>query len=229
MKNSKFTEAYLAIIKEENNQFEEVAANEDSTTSTTIENNEQCVCFKTSDKNLIDAIKSGFEEVVFFVNAKDETTGEDTVTEVKFGPESFKDLEVKAAETDENVCPECGNAECTCECGDGNTFNEEGEEDTGSGGGADPVSEEIEEDEDPTSEEGEEDADPTNEEDEIGMEEIDPSEWLEDGVCVKCGNPECDGSCKCKKCGSQNCIGDCEAEDIKNEDDEGGEDGGAEI
>lgn len=44
-------------------------------------------------------------------------------------------------------------------------------------------------------------------------EDIDPSEWLEDGVCVKCGKPDCDGSCKCEKCGSQNCIGDCDEDE----------------
>lgn len=56
-------------------------------------------------------------------------------------------------------------------------------------------------------------------------ENIDPSEWLEDGVCVKCGNPECDGTCKCKKCGSQNCIGDCEGSvEGEDTDSDGGED-----
>ena len=214
MKNSKFIEAYLNIIKEENEDVavpmetpapaEETAVGEG--------NEEQCVCFKTSDKNLIDAINSGFDEVVFFVKAKDEATGEDTVAEVKFGPDSFKDFEIKAVDGEGETCPECGNAECTCECGDVAGEEDEGgdnvateEDEGGDTEGGDDVA--AEEDEGGDSEGGDGVA---TEEGEIDMEEIDPSEWLEDGVCVKCGKPDCDGTCKCEKCGSQNCIGDCD-------------------
>lgn len=61
----------------------------------------QKVCFVTTDQALIDALNSGFEEVVIFTNAKDEETGEDTVVEVKFGKDSFGELEISAAEEDE--------------------------------------------------------------------------------------------------------------------------------
>ena len=202
MKNSKFAEAYLNIIKEENEQFAATDASTEapSAPETTAEGAPaegaevkpvQCVCFKTSDQALIDAIKSGFDEVVFFVKAKDEATGEDTIAEVKFGANAFEDFEVKPIEAEETAaedesCPECGSEPCVCgegeevatECGDGATTEGDGEAIT-------TEDEEIE-------------------------EEIDPSEWLEDGVCVKCGKSDCDGSCKCEKCGSQNCIGDCD-------------------
>lgn len=62
----------------------------------------QEVVFKTSDPVLIDALNSGFEEVVFFVNAKDEETGEDKIEEVKFGKDSFGDLVIREAETAES-------------------------------------------------------------------------------------------------------------------------------
>jgi hypothetical protein len=61
------------------------------------------ICFKTTDATLIDALNSGFEEVVFFVNAKDEATGEDTVVEVKFGKDSFGDLVITDVEEDEEI------------------------------------------------------------------------------------------------------------------------------
>lgn len=61
----------------------------------------QKVCFVTTDQVLIDALNSGFEEAVFFVNAKDEETGEDKIVEVKFGKDSFGELEISAAEEDD--------------------------------------------------------------------------------------------------------------------------------
>jgi hypothetical protein len=61
----------------------------------------QKVCFVTTDQALIDALNSGFEEAVFFVNAKDEESGEDKIVEVKFGKDSFGELEISAAEEDE--------------------------------------------------------------------------------------------------------------------------------
>jgi hypothetical protein len=66
------------------------------------------ICFKTTDAALIDALNSGFEEVVFFVNAKDEATGEDTVVEVKFGKDSFGDLVITdVEEEDDEEIDEC--------------------------------------------------------------------------------------------------------------------------
>jgi hypothetical protein len=62
----------------------------------------QEVVFKTTDPALIDALNSGFEEVVFFVNTKDEETGEDKIEEVKFGKDSFGDLIIREAETTES-------------------------------------------------------------------------------------------------------------------------------
>jgi hypothetical protein len=47
-------------------------------------------------------------------------------------------------------------------------------------------------------------------EEDLTEEDVDPSEWVEDGVCVKCGSADCKGDCKCEKCGEVNCIGDCE-------------------
>jgi len=197
MKNSKFTEAYLNIIKEENEGFDPAEAEAEGAKMTEQSGEgAQVICFKTTDKNLIDAINSGFDEVVFFVKAKDEATGEDTVTEVKFGPESFEELEVKPAEEGE-TCPYCETNPCTCE----NIEQEDTSESTNAGGEGGE-----------TNNGGTVEGDDVEEDTGDALENIDPSEWLEDGVCVKCGNPECDGSCKCKKCGSQNCIGDCEDE-----------------
>ncbi len=220
MKNSKFTEAYLSIIKEENEGFDPAEAEAEGAEMTE-QGGEgaQVVCFKTTDKNLIDAINSGFDEVVFFVKAKDEATGEDTVQEVKFGPEAFEELEVKAADKAE-TCPECGAEDGECECGGAaDEGSVEGEDTDGDVGGADGAV--TGEDTGDTMEDTGDAMEDTG--DSIG-ENIDPSEWLEDGVCVKCGNPECDGSCKCKKCGSQNCIGDCEESGIGKDTVEGEDD-----
>ena len=241
MKDSKFTEAYLAIINEENESFSteaQTADTADISAQTAADGEAQVICFKTSDKNLIDAINSGFDEVVFFVKAKDEATGEDTVQEVKFGPESFEDLEIKAG-TENSTCSNCGEGDIENECGDGTPASGkqggetiEGEdadgsvegEDTGDGGSV-----EGEDIGDGGSVEGE-NTDGSVEGEDTLDETIDPSEWLEDGVCVKCGNPECDGTCKCKKCGSQNCIGDCEGS-VEGEDADGdaGSDTGGDI
>jgi hypothetical protein len=144
------------------------------------------VTFLTSDEVLIDALNSGVEEVVLFTNAKDETTGEDTVVEVKIGKDSFGELaiedEVEADEEDTEVTEE---DEMTAE----DTENVEG----GDEGSVEGEDTDIEEDADI--------------EEDIAVE---CDEWLEDGVCVKCQSPECDGSCKCEKCGEVNCIGDCQ-------------------
>jgi hypothetical protein len=201
MIGSKFNEAYLQIIKEDydtemNNVPAETEADEKSL---------KRVTFLTSDEVLIDALNSGVEEVVLFTNAKDETTGEDTVVEVKIGKDSFGELaiedEVEADEEDTEVTEE---DEMTAE----DTENVEGG-DEGSVEGEDTDIEENVEGGDEGSVEGED----TDIEEDADIEEdiaVECDEWLEDGVCVKCQSPECDGSCKCEKCGEVNCIGDCQ-------------------
>ena len=166
MIGSKFNEAYLQIIKEDydtemNNVPAETEADEKSLKKVT---------FLTSDEALIDALNSGVEEVVLFTNAKDETTGEDTVVEVKFGKDSFGELAIEdEVEADED--------EMTDEDAEG------GDEGSIEGEDAEIEGEDI---------------------------AVECDEWLEDGVCVKCQSPDCDGSCKCEKCGEVNCIGDCQ-------------------
>jgi hypothetical protein len=219
MIGSKFNEAYLQIIKEDydtemNNIPTETEADEKSL---------KRVTFLTSDEALIDALNSGVEEVVLFTNAKDETTGEDTVVEVKFGKDSFGELAIEdEAETDEE---------------DTETEEEITEEEEITDDGGEEITEDAEEkskdcrhchgtgslksycdEPDRTchfcngtgyeeSVEPLEDDDMAVEEDDIAVE---CNEWLEDGVCVKCQSSECDGSCKCEKCSDVNCIGDCE-------------------
>lgn len=191
MTSSKFNEAYLQIIKEDyDTEMNNVPA---ETETEADEKPLKRVTFLTSDEVLIDALNSGVEEVVLFTNAKDETTGEDTVVEVKFGKDSFGELEIiDNEETD--VTEE---DEMTAE----DTEIEEDAEggDEGSVEGEDAEIEEDTED----SVEGED----TEIEEDIAVE---CDEWLEDGVCVKCQSSDCDGSCKCEKCGDVNCIGDCQ-------------------
>lgn len=199
MIESKFNKAYLQIIKEDYDGFLQ-KEDEVSTTAKTEEapasDALKQVTFVTSDKALIDAINSGFKEIVIFTNAKDEATGEDTVTEVKIGKDSFGDIVVTDVEEDKAE-DQAGDVDDEVEeCGDvegGDEGSVEGEET------------EIEEETEDVSDESEDEGSVESEE-----TEIDPSEWVEDGVCVKCQSPECDGSCKCKKCGDINCIGDCQ-------------------
>lgn len=212
MIESKFNKAYLQIIKEDydgflpkENEVSATAENEEVPASDALKQ----VTFVTSDKALIDAINSGFEEIVIFVNAKDEATGEDTVTEVKIGKDSFGDITVtdveEAEEEEEEDVEEADDVDDEVEeCGD----VEGGEE-------ASVESEETEiEEEEEVEDAGDESVDEGSvevEEAEAEEEnEIDPSEWVEDGVCVKCQSADCDGSCKCEKCGDVNCIGDCQ-------------------
>lgn len=208
MIESKFNKAYLQIIKEDydgflpkENEVSATAENEEVPASDALKQ----VTFVTSDKALIDAINSGFEEIVIFVNAKDEATGEDTVTEVKIGKDSFGDItvtDVEEAKEDEDEDADDVDDEVE-ECGD----VEGGEE-------ASVESEETEIEEEEAEDAGDESVDEGSvevEEAEAEEEnEIDPSEWVEDGVCVKCQSADCDGSCKCEKCGDVNCIGDCQ-------------------
>ena len=204
MIESKFNKAYLQIIKEDydgflpkENEVSATAENEEVPASDALKQ----VTFVTSDKALIDAINSGFEEIVIFVNAKDEVTGEDTVTEVKIGKDSFGDITVTDVEEDEDE--DTGDVDDEVEeCGD----VEGGEE-----ASVESEDTEIEEEAEDASDESVDEGSVEVEETEIEEEnEIDPSEWVEDGVCVKCQSADCDGSCKCEKCGDVNCIGDCQ-------------------
>ena len=204
MIESKFNKAYLQIIKEDydgflpkENEVSATAENEEVPASDALKQ----VTFVTSDKALIDAINSGFEEIVLFVNAKDEATGEDTITEVKIGKDSFGDITVTDVEEDEDE--DTGDVDDEVEeCGD----VEGGEE-----ASVESEDTEIEEEAEDASDESVDEGSVEVEETEIEEEnEIDPSEWVEDGVCVKCQSADCDGSCKCEKCGDVNCIGDCQ-------------------
>lgn len=99
MKRDAFTEAYLKIINE-SSEVEVASNNEvvDGAATETAAVAMKQVCFKTADAVLIDALNSGVEEVVLFVNAKDEATGEDTIAEVKLTKEAFKDLAISDVE-----------------------------------------------------------------------------------------------------------------------------------
>ena len=204
MIESKFNKAYLQIIKEDydgflpkENEVSATAKNEEVPASDALKQ----VTFVTSDKALIDAINSGFEEIVIFVNAKDEATGEDTVTEVKIGKDSFGDITVTDVEEDEDE--DAGDVDDEVEeCGD-----VEGSEEASVESEETEIEEEAEDAGDESVDEGSVEVEEAEAEEE---NEIDPSEWVEDGVCVKCQSADCDGSCKCEKCGDVNCIGDCQ-------------------
>ena len=208
MIESKFNKAYLQIIKEDydgflpkENEVSATAENEEVPASDALKQ----VTFVTSDKALIDAINSGFEEIVIFVNAKDEATGEDTVTEVKIGKDSFGDItvtDVEEAKEDEDEDADDVDDEVE-ECGD----VEGGEEASVESEDTEIEEEEAEDASDESVDEGSVEVEETEIEEE---NEIDRSEWVEDGVCVKCQSADCDGSCKCEKCGDVNCIGDCQ-------------------
>ena len=207
MIGSKFNKAYLQIIKEDYDGF----LPKENEVSATVDNEEvpasdalKQVTFVTSDKALIDAINSGFKEIVLFVNAKDEATGEDTVTEVKIGKDSFGDItvtDVEEAKEDEDEDADDVDDEVE-ECGD-----VEGGEEASVESEDTEIEEEAEDAGDESVDEGSVEVEEAEAEEE---NEIDPSEWVEDGVCVKCQSAECDGSCKCEKCGDVNCIGDCQ-------------------
>ena len=205
MIESKFNKAYLQIIKEDydgflpkENEVSATAENEEVPASDALKQ----VTFVTSDKALIDAINSGFEEIVVLVNAKDETTGEDTVTEVKIGKDSFGDITVTDVEEEEDVEEADDVDDEVEECGD-----VEGGEEASVESEETEIEEEVEDAGDESVDEGSVEVEEAEAEEE---NEIDPSEWVEDGVCVKCQSADCDGSCKCEKCGDVNCIGDCQ-------------------
>jgi hypothetical protein len=112
MIKSKFEQIYISILNEEyNKDLEKISSSKTEPAETS---NLMKVSFLTSDQALIDALNSGFESISIFTNAKDEETGEDTVVEVKFGKDSFGNLEVTAETEEINECDECGD-ECTDE------------------------------------------------------------------------------------------------------------------
>jgi hypothetical protein len=105
MNNDIFKNAYLAqlgLIKEDVDNLPET----DQPADTPAETELKQITFLTSDPVLIDALNSGFEEVVFFVNAKNEETGEDEITEVKFGKDSFGDVQISEVEEEIEECKE---------------------------------------------------------------------------------------------------------------------------
>ena len=212
MRDSKFIEAYLKII----NEGADDAAPEMNDEQGGDEAAEQAaslkkVTFLTSDEALVNALNSGFEEVVFFVKSENDE-GEESVDEVKIGADSFGSVEVTDAE--EETADECGDA---CEDDDGGETAEDVDtEDDDGGETAEDVDTEDDDGgetaedvdtEDDDLEEGEDDIeedDPTAEcgemedaqVDECGECGCDPSEWIEDGVCLKCGSADCDGTCE---------------------------------
>ena len=108
----KFDKAYLKIIQEcgdsqvnecDNiNECGDAQVNEcddDIKTESKKENSKKVVTFFTEDPELIDALNSGFNEVVFFVNTTDED-GNDTVKEVKISPDGLEELSVEDAPVD---------------------------------------------------------------------------------------------------------------------------------
>ena len=99
----KFEEAYLKVLKE-CDETSDVPVNEcgndkQIATEAADENKVKVVSFRTSDQALIDALNAGFEEVVFFVKSVDDD-GEETVEEVKFGPDSFDEFSIEDAPAD---------------------------------------------------------------------------------------------------------------------------------
>ena len=160
MKDSKFIEAYMKIISEGTDDVPEMNNDQDTSEATSEETPLKKVTFLTSDATLIDALNSGFEKAVFFVNAKDEE-GEDAVEEVEFKSDSFGSIEVTDAPEE----------------GEGDDQVDEGDDQVDECGDSDVM----------------EDDDQVNEGEECDCE---PSEWIEDGVCLKCGSSECDGTCK---------------------------------
>lgn len=106
----KFEEAYLKVLKEcdETSEAQVTECNKKPVTecgdgeqvaTEAAENKRKVVTFFTEDPSLIDAFNNGFEEVVFFVKSVDDD-GEETVEEVKFGPEVFEEITVEDAPAD---------------------------------------------------------------------------------------------------------------------------------
>ena len=187
MKDSKFIEAYLKIINEGADDVPEMNDNQGGEEVGGEEAPLKKVTFLTSDATLIDALNSGFQEVVFFVNAKDEN-GEDTVEEVKFKADSFGSVEVTDAEEGE------GEGDDQVDEGDDAQLDEGGDAQLDEGDDA-----QLDEGDDTQVDEGDDtqvDEGDDAQLDECGECGCEPSEWLEDGVCLKCGSSECDGTCE---------------------------------
>ena len=186
MRDSKFIEAYLKII----NEGADDAAPEMNDEQGGDEAAEQAaplkkVTFLTSDEALVNALNSGFEEVVFFVKSENDE-GEESVEEVKIGADSFGSVEVADAEE-----------EAIDECGDPTTGNsvDEGEDDGIEGESIDECGDAGTEGE--SIDEGEDDGIEGESIDECNScDGCEPSEWIEDGVCLKCGSADCDGTCE---------------------------------
>lgn len=98
---------------------DDAAASEEDPTGEEGQDDAICFCFKTTNKDLIDAINSGFDKVTFTVSAKDEETGEDTTTDVEFSSADFQDFSEcdcdEDEDTEEGACPVCGKDPCECQ------------------------------------------------------------------------------------------------------------------
>lgn len=206
--------AYRASIIKEDVDVDELLGNAEAGAEAPVEDGLKCVCFKTADQALIDALQGEFSKITVVTSTTDDN-GEVVENPVDFAADLISDIEVSDA------------SECTCDaCDDGEEVAERGDptvaEDTEVTECGDPEVQkkegEVTEDDEVTEcgdpeaqkKEGEvTEEDEVAEEDEV-TEEEDFSKWLDDkGVCVKCGDPNCKGDCKCKKCGKVDCIGDC--------------------
>ena len=99
---SKFDQAYLrqlSLIKEDEDVQDTANIITGGDDVKEVENKLQKVIFFTSDEAVINAFKNGFEEAVFFVKSVNDD-GEETVEEVKFGPEVFEEITVEDAPVD---------------------------------------------------------------------------------------------------------------------------------
>ena len=108
MNNDIFKNAYLAqlgLLKEDVDNMPEIEQTVD-TPAEPAEAELKQITFLTSDAALIDALNAGFEEVVFFVNTKNEETGEDNIEEIKFSKDSFGDVQISEVEEEIEECKE---------------------------------------------------------------------------------------------------------------------------
>ena len=209
MRDSEFKKAYLNIIKEGLGDMamgEEAPVTASAEEAPATDSTAKRVCFTTTNEELINALTTGFEEVVFFVPTKDEQ-GNETVSEVKVGKDAVSDVQVSDVEAEGEVADECGEVtgeedEVTSEEDEVSSEDIEGEEGEVE---EDLEAEDLESEEDEVTDECDEcgcegeKSETETEDGDLGEEVeegIDPSEWIEDGVCVKCGSSECKGDCK---------------------------------
>ena len=173
-----------SIIKEDVDDVQD-AENEDATAEAPV----KCVCFKTSDPALIEALQKGISKITVYTQDEDED-GNPVDVPADFDATSFDEMKVTDCNEDAEVAE-----------GEDDDIDQEAE-------GDDDMDQEGDDDID---QEGDDDMDQEGDDDIDQEGEGDSSKWLDDkGICVKCGDPACDGSCKCQKCGSPDCIGDCE-------------------